>query len=337
MRCRPILLLALLCSGISPVRASGGNWNLERFSFPSADGRIALSAVRIPATDPKGIVVMVGGRSESWLKYARLFRELHRAGQTVYAYDHRGQGLSPHFVKDHPQIGHIDDSSLYSVDLASFLAVVRRREAGSVNLIGHSMGAAVITEYLADHRAEGVRKVVLCAPMFRINTDPWPEPLARLVLGLLHLAGRGASYAPGEHDALPDEPFVKNRITSSPAHWEEILRFRRDHPEALTGGASVDWVAQALGRGPLIREKALRLGPETLILLPGRDELVKQWLPRPRDGAPGPMVLEFPEARHEILMEREPIRGEALRAILAFLAPAATPKPIDSRHPLARK
>jgi lysophospholipase len=300
----------------------------ELFSFPSADGRFALSAVRIPANDRMGVVVMVVGRSESWLKYIPLFGALHRAGYTVYSYDHRGQGLSPHLVQEHPQIGHIDDSSQYVRDLAVFLEKVRLREGVTVNLIGHSMGAAVITEYLADHRALGVRKVVLCSPMFRINTAPWPEPLARCVLGLLHLAGQGSSYAPGEHDARPDEPFGKNRVTSSPIHWEEILSFRRDHPTAVTGGASVDWVAQALDRSISVREKARSLGSETLILQPVHDDLVIPWVPSTRNGKPAPMTIAFPESRHEILFEREPIRGRAVRAILSFLETPA-PIPLD--------
>lgn len=320
--------LFLVLTGGFSQKVSGFPGSEEHFSFRSADGRFALRAVRIPATDPKGVVVMVMGRSESWLKYTSLFRELHRAGYTVYSYDHRGQGLSPHLLQENPQIGHIDDSEQYSRDLAVFLRKVRQRERSPVNLVGHSMGAAVITESLADHRSGGVRKVVLCSPMFRISTAPWPEPLARCVLRFLHLAGRGSTYAPGEHDACPDEPFVKNRVTSSPGRWEEILSFRRAHPAAVTGGASVDWVEQALYRSRSIREKASSLGAETLILQPGRDCLVIPWIPSPINGKKAPVVIAFPESRHEILFEREPIRGQALRAILDFLN-AGKPIPLD--------
>jgi lysophospholipase len=300
--------------------AAGGVGKLEPFSFRSADGHFALSAVRIPATHPKGIIVVVGGRSESWLKYRSLFRDLHSAGYTVYSYDHRGQGLSPHLVRDHPQIGHIDDFREYSRDLGALITEVRRREGGrSVNLIGHSMGAAVIAEYLADHPDHGIRKAVLVAPMFRINTSPWPEPLGRLVLALLQCAGRGSAYAPGEHDALPDEPFARNRVTSSREHWRETLTFRREHPGAVTGGASVDWVAQALARSSAIRKKARSLCPETLILQAGHDDMVIPWIPPALDGKHSPSVICFPDARHEILNEKDPIRSSALGAILEFL------------------
>lgn len=320
MKRRLIVFCALLVVPFSFALAAGKGGKTEPFTFRSADGRFALSGVRIPATDPKGIVVVVGGRSESWLKYRSLFRALHAAGYTVYSYDHRGQGLSPHLVPDHPQIGHIDDFRQYARDLGALITVIRRREGGlPVDLIGHSMGGVVIAEALADHSDLAIRKAVLVAPMFRINTAPWPEPLGRVALALLQLAGRGSSYAPGEHDALPDEPFEKNRVTSSREQWQETLTFRRDHPEAVTGGASVDWVAQALVRSSAIRKNARFLGPKTLILLAGRDEIVIPWIPRSGNGKPSPTVLTFPEARHEILHEREPIRSCAIRAILRFL------------------
>jgi lysophospholipase len=292
----------------------------KRFQFRSADGIHDLSAVRFPVAHPTGVIVFVVGRSESWLKYAGLFRELNRAGYTVYSYDHRGQGLSPRLFRGNPQIGHVDDFATYAKDLGRFLVEVRRREhEGALSLIGNSMGAAVIVDFLSAHPDSGVGKVVLCSPMFRIRTAPWPEPIARTVLGILHVFGKGASYAPGEGDASPSEPFDHNRVTSSRERWREILSFRSRHPEALTGGASVDWVLRALDRTARLRKAALRLKNETLILEAGRDELVIPFHPASREAVRGPLIVRFPEGRHELLMEREPIRGEALRIILAFL------------------
>mgnify|MGYP006278438947 CR=1 FL=1 len=314
------LLTFLLAGGIT-AHGKTAFPALERFSFASADGRFTLSAVRIPASPSRGVIVFVNGRSETWLKYGSLFRDFIRAGYTVYSYDHRGQGLSPHLVPGHPQVGHVDDFAAYRSDLEVFLREVRLREQGvPLNLVGHSMGAAVIVDCVAGQTVPNIGKIVLCSPMFRINTAPWPAPVARIVLALLRLAGFGTSYAPGEHDASPDEPFSRNRVTSSPGRWMETLSLRRRHPEALTGGASVDWVAQALGRSSVIEKKAALLGPETLIMEAGRDELVIPGIPKHPRGGPAPRVLLIPDARHEILMEREPIRDRVVQTILAFLA-----------------
>jgi len=329
-RLLPLLLCLLLArhpAVAAPTSDDSMPAAVERFTFRSADGIHDLSAACFPAADPKGIVVMVNGRSESWLKHIPLCRELNHAGDTVYSYDHRGQGLSPRLAPGNAQIGHVDWFPAYSRDLGLFLEEVKKRESGGqIALLGNSMGAAVIVDYLPDHPDPAVRKFVLCSPMFRIKTAPWPEPVARLLLAGLHLFGKGAAYAPGEEDASPSEPFEHNRVTSSRKRWQEILLFRKNHPEALTGGASVDWVAQALALTPAIREKARLLGPETLILLAGRDDLVVPWIPSPGRGNPGPVVRMFPEARHEILLERNPIRKEALDCILAFLENPLPPR-----------
>jgi lysophospholipase len=328
-----VLFLLRSCQALLGAQAD----ERERFTFRSADGIRDLSAVCFPADHPKGFLVMVNGRSESWLKYVRLYRELNRAGYTVYSYDHRGQGLSPRLATGNPQIGYVDDFSAYSRDLGFFLNEVRRREgrgsSGRISLLGNSMGAAVIVDFLSGHPDHGIDKVVLCSPMFRIKTDPWPEPVARFVLGALHLAGKGASYAPGEGDASPSEPFERNRVTSSRVRWTEILQFRKNHPEALTGGASVDWVIRALDRTPRIRKEAGCLGPETLILEAGRDSFVIPFYPPATATHPGPRIIVFPQGRHELLMEVKPIRQEAIKAILSFLESPdkAQAIPLDQR------
>ena len=310
----------------------------ERFTFRSADGIHDLSAACFSVAGPKGIVIMVNGRSESWLKYIPLCRELNRAGYTVYSYDHRGQGLSPRLAQGNPQIGHVDDFKAYARDLGLFVEEVRRREGHrGIALLGNSMGAAVIVDFLSEHPDSGVGKVILCSPMFRIKTSPWPEPVARIVLGTLHLLGKGSSYAPGEGDASPAEPFEINRVTSSRERWREILSFRSRHPEALTGGASVDWVLRALDHTARLRTAALRLKNATLILEAGRDELVIPFHPASPEAFRAPLIIRFPEGRHELLMEREPIRSEALRAILSFLGNRGNPRDNPKAIPLDRR
>jgi lysophospholipase len=320
LACLFILVTRLTTAEAAQTIAESAPATGERFTFRSSDGIRDLSAVCFPVSHPKEVIVMVNGRSESWLKYAPLCRELNRSGYTVYSYDHRGQGLSPRLTKGNPQIGHVDDFSSYSRDLDLLLKEVRRREgSGGISLLGNSMGAAVIVDFLSEHPDACVDKVVLCSPMFRIRTAPWPEPVARAFLGGLHLLGKGATYAPGESDASPTEPFEHNRITSSRKRWEEILLFRKNHPEAVTGGASVDWVIRVLDSTPRIRRAAGCLGPETLILEAGRDAFVIPFHPPATTADPGPWIIGFPEGRHELLMESEPIRRKVLNSILSFL------------------
>lgn len=306
-------------SQIAPFMEKG-----ERFTFPSADGRHQLSGICFRNPEGKGLIVVVNGRSESWLKYGELFHDLYGKGYSIASYDHRGQGLSPHLLPQKPRIGEIDSFDEYSRDLGAFLKCLKNLSLthhGKTFLLAHSMGAAVAIDYLREHPA-AFRAAAFTAPMLRINTSPYPEAVATLAVRLLHSVGLGAAYAPGEHDRDPEEPFEMNRITTSRARWQAIQDIWNKHPEAVVGGPSSDWVLQTLLTTPRIREAASSLQSPTLILRSGQDRLV---INEPPPQGPNISTLTFPDARHEILMERDPIRDQALGEILRFFTVSAPP------------
>lgn len=291
----------------------------ERFTFRSADGRHELSGVIFPHLEEKGLIVLVNGRSESWLKYGEIFHDLYRKGFSVASYDHRGQGLSPRLMPGNPQIGQVDDFELYGRDLGAFLEALKRKHKEhdeKIYLLAHSMGAAVAVDYLSQHPSlSPFRAMALTSPMFRINTAPYPEPVATMVVGMLHAIGLGRSYAPGEHDRDPGEAFPMNRITTSRSRWETIKELWNDHPSAVIGGASSDWVLQAVRSTGRIRDALPSLRTQTLILQSGQDSFVINEPPPPGENF---RSLLFPEARHELLMERDETREKALGEIVRF-------------------
>jgi lysophospholipase len=306
-------------SQIAPFLQQG-----EKFTFPSADGRHQLSGICFRNPEGKGLIVVVNGRSESWLKYGELFHDLYGKGYSIASYDHRGQGLSPRLLPQKPRIGEIDSFDEYSRDLGAFLERLKNLSLthhGKTYLLAHSMGAAVAIDYLREHPA-AFRAAAFTAPMLRINTTPYPEAVATLVVRLLHAVGLGAAYAPGEHDRDPEEPFETNRITTSRARWQAIQELWNKHPEAVVGGPSNDWVLQTLLTTPRIREAASSLQSPTLILQSGQDRLV---INEPAPQGPNISTLTFPDARHEILMERDLIRDQALGEILGFFAESTPP------------
>ena len=304
----------IYASKVNPFLTSG-----ERFSFLSEDGATRLQAIRFLHPDAKGTIVVVNGSTESCLKYGELFYDLYLQGYNITSYDHRGQGLSPHFVLSNSQIDQIDDFNLYAADLNKFVRNEMPR-GGSQNLylLAHSMGGAVAIDYLQRYPSP-FRAVVLSAPMIRINTAPYPEWLARLVMQFLHVAGQGNNYAPGKHDRDPNEAFEANKITSSKARWQEINCIWNAHPEAVLGGPSNEWVRQALEQTCKIRKQATAVGTPTLILQAGDDEFVinpsSAELQRMFSS---PKRLFFEDSKHEILMEKDMIRDAAMKATLEF-------------------
>lgn len=295
----------------------------ERFTFESADGRHELSGILFSHPGEKGLIVVVNGRSESWLKYGEIFYDLYRKGYSVASYDHRGQGLSPRLLPGNPQIGQVDDFALYGRDLGAFLGALKRVRSEhdeKVYLLAHSMGAAVAVDYLSQHPSPlPFRAIVLTSPMFRINTDPYPEPVATMVVGMLHATGFGRNYAPGEHDRNPAEAFPANSITTSLPRWEAIKEVWNSHPSSVVGGASSDWVLQAVRATRRIREALPSLRMKTLILQSGQDSFVINEPPPPDEKF---RSLLFPEARHELLMERDETREKALGEIIRFFESA---------------
>ena len=297
----------------------------QRFNFPSADGKYALSGIRFLHPHAKGMIVVVNGFSQSWLQYGELFYDLYHQGYSVISYDHRGQGLSPHLVPFNSQIGYVRDFSEYSDDLDAFMEhVVKPLHPGArgLFLIAHSMGAAVATEYLELHSASPpFEAAVFCAPMYQITTAPYPEWLAQTTVGTAHLLGLGQHYAIGKHDYDPKEPFKSNKVTQSFARWQQNQQTKTKYPEIVIGGPSNEWVNTSLSKTRRIRSKEAAITVSTLLLEAGKDQLVGSQA-ESQAGAmiPHSRLILFPESQHEILMEKDTIRDKALSEIERFFA-----------------
>jgi len=299
---------------VLPFLSSG-----ERFTFRSADRLTKLQGIRFLHPGAKGLIVVVNGSTESLLKYGELFYDLYHHGYSVISYDHRGQGLSPHLVRANSQIAQIDNFDLYAADLNALVQqVILPGNHEKLYLLAHSMGGGVALDYL-ERYSSPFQAVVLSAPMLRINTSPYPESLAHLVVKFSCIIGLGDHYSIGMHDHDPKEPFEGNKITSSKKRWEAIHRVWQTHPEAVLGGPSNDWVNQAMNRTPIIRKHLSKIDKRVLILQAGKDQLVMNPdQDRASTQIPRARLMTFPDSKHEILTERDPIRDRALGQILKF-------------------
>jgi lysophospholipase len=180
------------------------------------------------------------------------------------------------------------------------------------------MGGAVALDYLERYPSP-FQAVVVSAPMLRINTTPYPETFAKMVVSFLHAIGLGDRYAPGKHDHDPGDLFEENKLTSSKDRWNAIQTTWNRHPEAVTGGPSNDWVEQAIDRTAFIRARLSGIKSRVLILQAGKDEFVMNPEEnRARGEIAGALLTCFPDSRHEILFEQDPIRDQAIAEILTF-------------------
>ena len=144
------------------------------------------------------------------------------------------------------------------------------------------------------------------------------------------MLGQGSRYAPGEHDFDPKAEFASNKITGSNLRWKLMNRGKLLHPASITSGASIDWVDATLTSTPKILNGLGRIRTPILILQAGNDQLVRnKSIKEAATGIPDCSLINFPDSKHEILMESDPIRKGALRAIERFFTAHALSTPGD--------
>lgn len=108
--------------------------------------------------------MLVHGVCEHCGRYGNLVPALNAAGLNVHAFDLLGHGLS------YGRRGHIASWSEYRGDLAAFLKLAREEEragpgGGGLFLIGHSMGALIVLDFLLNHHDAVDAAVVSGAPI----------------------------------------------------------------------------------------------------------------------------------------------------------------------------
>ncbi|HVY47250.1 MAG TPA: lysophospholipase, partial [Minicystis sp.] len=95
----------------------------------------------------RAAVAVVHGLKDHSSRYAELANRLAAEGEAVYAFDLRGHGRSEGVRVD---VADFDD---YLGDLDAFLARIRSREPGKpVFVFGHSMGGAIVTLDVIEHK-----------------------------------------------------------------------------------------------------------------------------------------------------------------------------------------
>lgn len=292
----------------------------EVVDFTNAQGKRLRSYAFTKPENTKSLVI-VPGRSEASIKYAELVYDLRDWGYDLFILDHQGQGFSERLLSD-TQKGHVLSFRDYVRDLEQWLTeVVRPRSRGhSFYLLSHSMGGAVSAMFMAT-QPTFFKRAVLSAPMFEINTDPYSEAVARVYAAFLVKIRRGASYAPGRGPYVPeDDTFAANEVTHSEVRFEASKEQLQRFPEIVVAGATARWVDSGLRATRTIDQLAPVISTPVLLLQAGIDTYVlpgrqRSFCEKHRDCT----RLEYGEAFHEILMERDAIRDHALLVIKDFL------------------
>ncbi|HRJ69345.1 MAG TPA: alpha/beta hydrolase [Beijerinckiaceae bacterium] len=287
----------------------------------AADGA-GLRSAYWPAADARGTVCVFPGRSEFIEKYFEVIGELRLRGFAVAALDWRGQGGSERELSD-PRKGHIDDFDLFLRDLDAFLDHLERVGAPKPWYgLAHSMGGAILV--LATARGEKrLKRLVLSAPMLGLHGAA-DATIARHIIQAANAAGLGAAYVPGAGARAPSayQPFQDNPLTSDPDRYQRQCDIMIAGPDLTIGPPTIAWLAAAfrLLNAMQAPDFGVTMGIPMLVVAAGADTIVSTSMVETLTARfRGAHCITIPGARHELLMERDPIRAQFWAAFDAFV------------------
>ena len=297
---------------LSPWIAPDG-WVHRRYDRPREEG-----------TARRGRLLFQTGRADMVEKYGDAIDHFRAQGWDVTAFDWRGQGGSGRLASD--DTGHIDRFDRLTDDLAAFHADWVEEAEGPHVVLGHSMGGFVTLSALAAQRI-APDAVVLVAPMLALRSPvgQWAGAMfARWQVG----RGDPSRAAWQRLETEAASTARRKRLTHDVARFADQQAFRRRWPELCLGSPSWHWVAEAFRATAALRDDPAlrRIEVPVLMLVALADRLVDARVAgRVAAQLPqGEMVAFGRGCAHEILREAEPMRGNALAAIDAFLARRVT-------------
>ncbi len=274
-------------------------------------------------------LVIVPGRSESYLKYRELAFDLYSQGYNVFIIDHRGQGLSGRLLTN-PHKGYVDNFQDYVEDLKHFVEhIVARCCETKPFILAHSMGGAIATRYMQDSPG-AIKAAVISSPMLGFNSGFIPQVIAKSLISIKltinKLFSKTSWYFWGQKDyALT--AFSKNKLTHCELRYKNFTDLYEDNSKIQLGGVTCHWLAQSITAQAEIFSKIPQLVTPILLLQAGSDSIVskqaqddfcQQLHAMQPQSCPDGIPSEIEGAYHELFFEIDSYRDIALQQTLAW-------------------
>lgn len=271
----------------------------------SFDGA-SIRLVHFGGSGTRGDILIIPGWAEPSEKYGEVALDLIDRGFRVHCMDPRGQGLSQRLTEADGR-GRIDDCNKYVRDLT---AVVERISPERLVLLGHSMGGLTVLSYLA----QGGRAdcAVLSAPATQIFPALWQRLGVRLVMHAMKALGMGDR--PLSKEGGQAMSFEGNTLTTDPERHaflrdlllaDDGLRLPRSNPEMVL---AMDRQQRALVEDRKLRQLTV---PVQIVSLLSDTWVNSKHHQRVAKESPGKIqVTDVPDAKHEVLMERDELRDQ---------------------------
>lgn len=258
-----------------------------------------------PAKRPvRGAVLLCTGYNEYIEKYFETARDLQGRGFAVGLLDWPGQGASQRLI-DAPRLGYIRtfDTAVAAQKLA--FEMLRSYAEGPYIVMAHSMGGAITVESLRQNAIDPAF-AFLCAPMLGLK-------VAGLAAGVMRIARTLGMSKKALRSEAKNSTFETNIFTHDRARWAMNREMQEQQPNYLLTSPTIGWVNAALDLYERWRKPRAfsKIAAPIRIASAGAEALVsnkaqKKVAARIGDRA---KLVTIPDARHEILMESDPIRN----------------------------
>ena len=164
---------------------------------------------------------------------------------------------------------------------------------------------------------------MLVSPLVDILYGPWPRPVVWLLVNAMALARLGSRFLPGVRKTpMGRADFPGNPLTSDRRRWDRDSSTLEAAPHLGLGGPTFAWLHAA--RRSLKEMRAMeRPRAPVLIVAAGADRVVgNEGIRRLARQVPGIALTFIPDARHEIMAERDEVRQQFLAAFDSFISTA---------------
>lgn len=304
---------------LTPLPGNGLPEGLRSAVVTAKDGRKLRAAYAIPSS-PKGTVVLICGRGDFIERWFETLADFIRRGFAVATFDLRGQGGSERVYADRYRDG-LGSFTEYDDDFASFMTQVVLPDCPPPFFaVAHSTGGLILLRALTQRT--WFERAVLSAPLIGVDAGVWPMSLVRLLCRFMPKIGLGRLFLPGQNKRpLALGNFTGNNLTSDQRRFRQATKTLVEQPDLGVGGPTFSWLNAALKSMDRINaeSRTAKFRAPILIVAAGRDRIVdNEAIRRYCAAATGISLAVIPEARHEILFERDSIREQFFAAFEAF-------------------
>lgn len=288
--------------------------------------QLRYAIFRSAAQKKRGTVCLVQGRCEYIEKYFETITDFQKRGFDVATFDWRGQGGSERLIKN-PRVGYVENFDDYLTDLVSFHTDILLPDCPAPYfLVGHSMGGLASLFAAARDRLMFDR-VFLSAPMVAVETGLSLSTAAN-VFGVGKFLGLSAlPLTPWDFPQLSEKTFPGNDLTSDFDRYMRMVKTLDHRPDLEIRAPTIGWGAASFRA--MLRANRAEF-PATIkipvLMLAAASDTVVSTAAIEHLGVNARIARHavIPNARHEIFMERDPVREQALAAFDAFVTEQTT-------------